>query len=204
MPATTTNLLTWEAFEQLPGGATHKEILEGELIVLPPPKCGHRNIAGNAYDRLMPFVKEHRLGRVYLEAGYLLSRDPATWVQPDVSFLSLPRLLQTTPDGYFSGAPELSIEVVSPSESAVDIERKIDLMLAAGCSAVWAIYPKSRHVWVYSPGASQLFAEADVLTAPEILPGFALPVSALFENWNHPLAAQLSQLPQRSPVSSPK
>ncbi len=178
--STTTNLLTWEAFEQLPDDFSHKEILEGELLILPPPKSGHSAIAHRLYDFLTPILKQNRLGRAYIEAGFLLSRNPPTWVQPDVSYLSRARVLETTPDGYFSGAPELAVEIISPSESTKDIERKNKLMFTAGTLIIWVIYPKLRHVWVHSPGASKLFTEGETLSAPDILPGFEMPVTALF------------------------
>jgi Uma2 family endonuclease len=176
--ATTTHLLTWKEFEQLPD--EHLEILEGELITLPPPKSGHSLIAENAADLLRP-LKANGLGRVCREAGYKLSEDPATWIQPDVSFVKMDRVRATKPNDYFLGAPELAIEVVSPSETALTLKRKIDLLLAGG-SLVWVIYPNDREVHVFLPdGTSFRRGLNDVLTLPELLPGWELPVARLFE-----------------------
>jgi Uma2 family endonuclease len=180
--ATTTNLLSWEAFEQLPDDGMHHEILEGEMITLPPPKSGHSLVASNAYKGLLP-LEERGLGRVFAEAGYRLSDDPATWIQPDVSFLRKERVLATAPDGYFLGAPELAIEIVSPSESARDLERKMDALLAAGGQAVWVVYPASRKVRVFlGDGTSFSRGIHDTLSAPGLLPGWELPVVKLFED----------------------
>jgi Uma2 family endonuclease len=180
--ATTTSVMNWEAFEQLPDDGTHYEILEGELIALPPPKSGHSNVASNAFQGLLP-LEEHGLGRVYAEAGYKLSENPATWIQPDVSFLSKDRIQATAPDGYFLGAPELAVEIVSPSESARDLERKVDALLAAGGKAVWVVYPASRKVRVFlGDGTSFSRTIHDTLSAPELLPGWELPVAKLFED----------------------
>lgn len=134
--ATTTNLLNWEAFEQLPDDGMHHAILAGELIALPPPKSRHCVIAHKAANLLRP-LEERQAGVVFLEAGYRLSQDPATWIQPGVSFLKMERVRNTDPDGYFLGAPELAVEVVSPSESARMLNRKIAALLAAGSMAVW-------------------------------------------------------------------
>lgn len=178
--ATTTHLLTWKEFEQLPD--EHLEILEGELITLPPPKSGHSNIAADTFLRLQP-LQENGLGRVYQEAGFQLSEDPATWIQPDVSFVKMERVRATKPNEYFLGAPELAVEVVSPSETAETLSRKIELLLAGGSLTVWVIYPKTRQVHVFLPdGTSFRRSVGDVLTTPELLPGWELPVAMLFEN----------------------
>jgi Uma2 family endonuclease len=178
--ATTTNLLTWKEFEQLPD--EHLEILEGELITLPPPKSGHSLIAANTFLLLHP-LQANGLGRVYQEAGYKLSEDPASWIQPDVSFLKMERVRATKPNDYFLGAPELAVEVVSPSETAQTLNRKIDLLLAGGSCAVWVIYPADHEVRVFLPdGTSFRRGLGDVLTIPELLPGWELPVAKLFED----------------------
>jgi Uma2 family endonuclease len=123
------------------------------------------------------------LGAVYQEAGYQLSDDPPTWIQPDVSVLRLERAKATKPDDYFRGAPELAVEVVSPSETALTLNHKIKALLAAGSLAVWVIYPDSSEVRVYLPdGTSFTRGLADTLSAPELLPGWELPVARLFEN----------------------
>jgi Uma2 family endonuclease len=178
--ATTTHLLTWKEFEELPD--EHIEILEGELITMPPPKSGHSAVAADAFLRLQP-LQENKLGRVYMEASYKLSEDPATWIQPDISFLKMERVRATKPNDYFLGAPELAVEVVSPSETAESLNRKIELLLAGGSLAVWVIYPANREVRVFLPdGTSFRRGINDVLTAPELLPGWELPVSRLFED----------------------
>lgn len=178
--ATTTNLLSWGAFEQLPDDGMHLEILEGELITLPPPKSGHSIIAANAAALLWP-LQDQGLGRVFGEAGYKLSENPATWIQPDVSFLKMGRVHATDPDGYFLGAPELAVEIVSPSETARTLNRKVDTLLASGSLAVWVVYADERKVRVFLPdGTSHRLGPDDLLTLPELLPGWEAPVAKLF------------------------
>jgi Uma2 family endonuclease len=180
---TPTGLTSWEAFEKLPDGdGYHREILEGEVQTLPPPKSGHSNIASNAYEALLA-LKNQGLGRVYLEAGYRLSQDPATWIQPDVSFLRAERVSRASQDDYFTGAPNLAVEVVSPSESAADIQRKVKLLLGAGAEAVWVVYPKTRTVEVHRPdGTSVSRHMKDTLSAPFLPPDWESPVAKLFED----------------------
>jgi len=176
-------VLTWEAFEQLPDhDGMHREVLKGVLQVLPPAKSTHTIIATNAYDML----REPALAascRAYPEAGYNLSESPATWVQPDVSVLTTARVRSAKSDAYFTGAAELAVEVVSPSESAADIEEKVELMLEAGSQAIWVVYPKTRTVHVFVPGgAAAILSTKDSLSAPSLLPGWSAPVSKLFED----------------------
>jgi Uma2 family endonuclease len=181
MATTSTGIMSWEDFERLPSGdGYHREILEGELQVLPPAKSGHSLIAGNTAESLRRLQKR-RLGRVLSEAGYKLSQSPPTWVQPDVSFLTQERIQTTDENGYFIGAPELAIEIVSPSESGADIQRKVTLLLAAGSKAVWLIYPKTKTVQVHLPdGTAFTRGISDTLSAPFLLAGWEFPVAQLF------------------------
>src|SRR5277367_6674291 len=146
--ATTTNLLSWEAFEQLPDDGMHHEILEGELITLPPPKFGHGDVAWRTANALR-ILQDRRIGRVYTEMGYKLSERPPTWIQPDVSFVHEERCLTARRDGYFIGSPELAVEVVSPSETLAGMDRKVKTLLAAGGAAVWVIDPETLSVHVF-------------------------------------------------------
>lgn len=176
--ATTTHLLTWAEFEQYPDDGMHHELIEGELQVLPPPKSKHSLIAYAVAKALRPLELK---GRVLWEAGYKLSDNPATWIEPDVSFITEPRVLETDPNGYFLGAPDLAVEIISPSESARHIERKIALLLAKGSAAVWVIYPDSQSIHVHTPDRKSVALGAgDQLTLSDLLPGWELPVASLF------------------------
>ena len=182
--ATTTSsaLMTWEAFERLPDGdGLHREILEGELQTLPPAKSGHTKIASRLF-RALSTLHERGLGEVYLEAGYKLSQDPATWIQPDASFLRTERIRATAEDGYFIGAPELAIEIVSPSETATMLQRKVELMLGSGAQAVWVIYPESQTVMVHLPNSTSVTRGlSESLNAPFLAADWTLPVATIFE-----------------------
>lgn len=175
--------MSWEDFEKLPDGdGYHRELIEGELQILPPPKSRHTIIAHNLHQALVPAAAAAG-ARAFIEAGYKLSANPSSWVQPDVSVLRNERRKQTETDGYFHGAPELAVEVVSPSESASDLNRKVDLMLQTGALAVCVVYPRQRKVHVHLPGATTLrLGVSDTLSLPELLPGWELPVAKIFED----------------------
>lgn len=135
----------------------------------------------NTQEALRPLLN-HKIGRIFLEAGFRLLEDPDTWIQPDVSFLSMERVRNTASADYFTGAPDLAVEVVSPSESASDLNRKVDLLLKGGSLAVWVIYPEQREVRVFLPGGNAFLKRTgDSLSMPELLPGWEFPVSVLFE-----------------------
>jgi Uma2 family endonuclease len=178
--ATTSNKLTFAAFEQLPDGdGMHRELIEGELQILPPPKSTHTVIAKRAL-KLLLAIEDRADGQAFPEAGYKLSNDPSTWIQPDVSFLKNERVRATPEGSYFLGAPELAVEVVSPSESARDLKRKINLLLKGGSQAVWVIYPEDRTVEIYRPDGTSYTTET--LSAPGLLPEWTSPAASLFED----------------------
>jgi Uma2 family endonuclease len=181
--ATTIGQISWQAFEQLPDGdGFHREVVEGELIVLPPPKSRHSETA-RRMSRALAAIEDRGVARIYMEAGYKLSSDPPTWIQPDVSVLRIERARATSGDGYFEGSPELAVEVVSPSETARDLNRKIDALLAGGCLAVWVVYPEEQEVRVFVPGGTSYTRRVnETLTAPELLADWELPVAKLFED----------------------
>jgi Uma2 family endonuclease len=179
--ATTTNQLSWEAFERLPDDGLHHELIEGELQTLPPPKLRHGEIAHKLLFELKTAAE--RAGcRAFIEMGYKIAADPPSWIQPDISLIRAERIRQTDLDGYVLGAPELAVEVISPSESAVDVERKIELLLANGSLIIWVVYPTSRKVRVFlADGTEYQRGIHDSLTLPGILEDWSFPVAKLFD-----------------------
>jgi Uma2 family endonuclease len=119
-------------------------------------------------------------GLVLCEAGYKLGDDPPSWIEPDVSFLKNARVRATPEGDYFLGAPELAVEIVSPSESARDLKRKISLLLKGGSQAVWVVYPEDRTVEIYRPDGTSYTTET--LSAPGLLPEWTSPAASLFED----------------------
>ena len=180
MATTTTNLLSWEAFEQLPDDGMHHEVIEGELITLPPAQLPHTWIAKRLYKALLELEKQGA-GVAFHETGYKLSNNPPTWLQPDVSFLRPGRAAMA--QKYFTGAPDLAVEVVSPSDSPADLDRKVEILLAAGSTAVWVVFPETRRVRIFHrDGTSASRGINDKLSLPELLPDWELPVAKLFED----------------------
>jgi Uma2 family endonuclease len=173
----TKTLMTVGDLERLPDDGMRYELTEGKLITMPPPKPRHVIVSHNLYDSLSAATRERGLGRVFVEMPYLLSRDQHTLRVPDVSFLRSERARELRDDEYLDGAPDLAVEVVSPSETAVDLDEKIRQYLAGGAAIVWAVYPKTRTVHVYkADGTIQVVSEDGLLEAPDLLPGWSVRV----------------------------
>ncbi len=167
--------MTMEEFSRLPADGARHEMNAGELITLPPPKSLHSRVARSVFTTLDALLQKEGLREVYQEAGYVLSHEPLTIRQPDVSVLSKVRVEATPEDSYFEGAPELAVEIVSPSDVPEDLEVKIRQYLNAGAKQVWVLYPKTRdvHVWELTGPV--------VLKDRDLLPGFEIQVSAFFD-----------------------
>jgi Uma2 family endonuclease len=180
MATVTSTAMTVEEFSRLPADGARHEMNAGELITLPPPKSLHSRVARSVFTRLDAFLQSEGLREVYQEAGYLLSYEPPTIRQPDVSVLSKARIDATPEDSYFEGAPELAIEIVSPSDAADELEIKVRQYLNTGAKQVWVLYPKSQDLHVFQPDRFFVLKADEVLEGGDLLPGFAVKVSELF------------------------
>jgi Uma2 family endonuclease len=101
---------------------------------------------------------------------------------PDVGFVAKERLTGPIPDKYFPFAPDLAVEVVSPSDTAQDIREKVLDFLKAGTRLVWVVYPESKTVDVYRPDGVQVVEINGTLDGGDVLPGFRLALRAVFES----------------------
>jgi Uma2 family endonuclease len=176
----TATLLTVEQFEQLPPeDGVQYELKDGELVKMASAKFGHEQTKSAILSCMVPYVVQHRAGRVYAETAFELS--PSRVCTPDVAFLSNESAGKGDPEHIYRGAPDLAVEVVSESESAQELREKIQDYLDAGSQAVWAIYPKLRVIAIYDHSGVREFRGDQVLEASEVLPGFQARVSQFFE-----------------------
>ena len=181
MAATLNAPMTLEEFSGLRRGAERHELDAGELISMPPPKSMHALVVRKILKAIEAILDQDDFGCAFAEAGYVLSRDPLTIRQPDVSVISKERIQVTGPDDYFEAAPELAVEVISPSDSAEYMETKIEQYLQWGAKQVWVLYPKTRRVYLfYESGQSVVLDESQTLEGGELLPGFPVRVTDLF------------------------
>jgi Uma2 family endonuclease len=103
--------------------------------------------------------------------------------RPDLSFIRAGRFPNDElPDRKIEGAPDLAVEVISPTDIAEEVEQKLDEYLRAGTRLVWFVYLPTKNVWAYKPdGTAKLYRTADTLSGDDVLPGFSVPVAELFE-----------------------
>jgi Uma2 family endonuclease len=178
-------LYTIEAFEQfiaLPENSDRRfELIDGEIVEKMPTE-EHGFIIANLLAILVTFVKKHQLGRVTVEARHRATEDQKNSRIPDASFTSRERMLPLVTQGAVPQLPDLCIEVQSPNDNPQHLRAKANYYLANGAKLVRLIYPGKRMVEaLYPDGEFDIFGEDATLTGGELLPGFEMAVSALFE-----------------------
>jgi len=170
-------LLTLEEFARLPDEPGKQELSEGQVIVVLAAMFIHNKLSRRLFRVLDAWLSRTGLGEAWHEAGFQLG--PRTVRQPDVAVVLGKRIAPE--DGWMQGAPDIAIEVLSPGNSAEDMETKISQYLNAGAQLVWIVSPKAQHMRIYrADGTHTLLREADGLTGEPVLPGFSLPLSELF------------------------
>jgi Uma2 family endonuclease len=158
------------------------ELLRGELIMMSPAGSRHGAIAAEVAAILRDFVKPRGLGIVLgAETGFRIAQNPDTVRAPDAAFLCAHRIGAELPFGFFPGAPDLAVEVLSPDDRASEVIAKVEDWLAAGCRSVWVVDPKTRTVAVHHPDRqAAVLKSADTLTDADVLPGFTTAVAEIF------------------------
>jgi Uma2 family endonuclease len=161
-PMSPSSLMTADKLLRLPSGTWRHELVDGVLRRMTP--------AGHVHGRVA-------------ETGFLLRQSPDTVRAPDAAFVSRQRLasMALLPEGYFPGSPDLAVEVLSPSDSRREVDEKVADWLASGCRAVLVLDPADRLARLHRPGSAiEHFSDSDRVTVPELLPGWAIDLKALF------------------------
>lgn len=180
--ATQLRTMTADELLAMPEDGIRRELVEGELREMTPPGERHGDAVQNINRSLDAHVHARRLGRVRPEIGYLLEANPDTVRAPDLSFVRTDRLSADGPaPGFYRGAPDLAIEVVSPNDRYNEVRTKVREYLAAGTAMVLVVDPEDQTVSVYRPERAPLeLVEADVIDGQDVVPGWRLPVREIF------------------------
>jgi Uma2 family endonuclease len=181
--STTIQGTTAEDLLRLPDDGFRYELVRGELTKMSPAGHKHGRIAANITSSLGPHVKANRLGAVYAaETGFWLESEPDTVLAPDVAFVSQKRVEEVGDlDGFWPGAPDLVVEVISPSDTYTEVEEKVFEWLGAGARMVVVVNPRKRAVTVYrSLTDIRVLTEDDTLDGGDVVPGWPMAVKDMF------------------------
>lgn len=158
----------------------HAELVRGVLVVREPPGLQHGRVAANLCRRLAVYADPQRLGRVYVESGFKLASDPDTVRGPDIAFISESRLPHPEPRGFPDLAPDLAVEILSPSDRPGEVLGRVGDLLAGGTTLVWVIDPDRRRARVYrADGSEDIVTAEQMLDGEAVVPGFTCPLASI-------------------------
>jgi Uma2 family endonuclease len=180
-----------------PDAAKFYEVVDGQVVVNPPMGARQSILASYLLLRIGQIASSNRLGWAVNETLFLI--DPARKLKrrPDVAFVSAERwsLRQEVPDTEtWDVVPDLTVEVISESNSANAVARKLEEYFQAGVQKVWVIYPSTSKIYVYdSPTRVRILQLGDELEGEGVIPGFHVPLSVLFEPKAEPEASHQTE-----------
>ncbi|MFN8679408.1 MAG: Uma2 family endonuclease [Thermomicrobiales bacterium] len=158
------------------------ELIRGEIFPVNPTSYRAARVTARILRLLDAYAETHQLGDVVgPDAGFVIFPDENTLVAPDVGFIASHRVPPAADQEHFARlAPDLVVEVMSPSDRMTDALRKIDLYLEAGVTVVWLVEPGPRTISVFEPDhAPRRLAGDEIIAAERVLPGFQMTVDDL-------------------------
>ncbi len=188
--STTVGLMTAEELLVYEMPDKRVELVRGRLIVREPPGMRHGEFASRLVVALSNYLSRDRASRgatetrgrvLACDSGFTLVRNPDTVRGPDVAYVSRDRWPGPFPNGYGEFAPDLAIEIRSPTDRAGAVLAKVGDWLDAGALQVWVVDPARQRVAVYRADGSQaLLGVDDMLSVGELMPGFEYALTELF------------------------
>lgn len=188
---TDTTSLTLEDYMERFSDQGAFELIDGEFITMTPQVTRSGRLAFRIARFLADYAEAHNAGEVFIEVPFVLLYE-STWVKgsrvPDVMFVSQAKLdtIQAADSDWqdkpIIGAPDLVVEVISPTDKALILGRKVKLYLEDGVRLLWVVEPENDMVTVYRADSNQAIrlSRADTLSGDDVLPGFRLSLEALF------------------------
>lgn len=180
---------TYEDYKSLPESETRRyELLDGELVMVPSPTEPHQRIAGNLEFLLRQFVRQHgRGGRIYdAPLDVVLGQgEGREVVQPDLLWISQERM-GIIAEEEIQGAPDLVVEIISPTTEKRDRGYKKTLYARHGVQEFWIVSPEAKTVEVFTSGETgfkqvHVFRSTERLTSP-LLEGLVIDLQELFSS----------------------
>jgi Uma2 family endonuclease len=173
--------------QALPDNGYIHELVDGELVMSPKNSFEHENLCSRLFLELASFNRIHRLGAV-------LGSNLGCWMNnrncraPDISFVSKARLqrlgFRPSTRKFLPGAPDLAVEIVSPSNSRAEIDGRLKDFFASGCQLAWIVHPEDEFVEVCrAPTDRKILGAGAEFDGEGLLPGFRYSIANLFEGW---------------------
>jgi Uma2 family endonuclease len=159
------------------------ELERGSLVRMPPPGALHGQICSQIAHLLREHAATWGAGVVCVDTGFILARGPDTVRGPDVSFVARERIPSDgVPVGYWSLAPDLAVEVLSPWQRVGELDARIAEYFAAGTRLLWVVHPNTRTVHAFrSPSSVEILTEEREIDGGDVLAGFRCHVRRFFE-----------------------
>lgn len=180
----TKKLTAAEFADKYADGEIRAELIHGEVYEMSPARPPHGMHVVRVTLPLAQFVEAHALGELFgAETGFAIRHPDGkeSVLAPDLAFIAAERLPPELPDTFWQIAPDLVVEMISPSDSPRDVLRKTAIWLEAGVRLVWNVDPYRQSVTVHrADGSVQTLGPGDMLSGEDVLPGFELPVSQIF------------------------
>ena len=176
------DLVTAEELARLPDDGHRYELVEGRLVRMSPVNFDHGRIVMQLGALLQLHLQKQPSGVVVADVGFKLASNPDTVRGPDIAFVRKERVPSSGGRGFFKGAPDLVIEVLSPEDRPRETREKIDAYLARGVSLVVVIGPGDKSATIFRPGAAKvrLTSGTDVVDLSDVIPGFRCQLRDVF------------------------
>jgi Uma2 family endonuclease len=181
---TVTQPITADELFRKPSDHYRYELVKGELRKMIPAGTRHGSIITRLLSALVQHVEALALGEVFgPDTGFKIAESPDTVRAPDIAFVSKGRIpAGELTEKFWPGAPDLAVEVISPTDTLYELDEKIEEYITSGVTLVWVVNPKKHTVTAYRPGAGpEVLAESDQLDGSPVLPAFQYPIAKLFE-----------------------
>ena len=176
-------LLTAEELLKMPDDGYRYELVKGVLRKMLPAGFEHGTTTMGIGWRLAQYVSENRLGQALAaETGFVISRNPDTVRAPDAAFIRQSVIdRRGIPKGYWEGAPDLAVEVISPGDTYTEVSEKVADWLHAGCAMVWVINPRRGTIEVHRSAEDvTILSGDDILDGGDVVEGFQCRVRDIF------------------------
>ena len=167
----------------MPDDGFRYELVKGELVKMAPAGSEHGDLAMRIGWRLGQYVENHELGKTFAsETGFQIASNPDTVRAPDLAFVNARKVQEAgVVRGYWPGAPDLAVEVISPSDGCTAVQAKVLDWLDAGTLMVVVVNPRQQTVTVYRSRTDiTILTVNDVIDGNDIVPGWTLAIQDLF------------------------